>query len=252
MEVNLSEEWVSYYRTNASGLREIPWEDSYKLSVEERQAISKSIAEFQKGESSEGKHLLAAATRIAKLTNDPAYKEATILFIKEEQRHAKELLKFMKLRSIPSIGSAWPDSVFRTLRHLGGMEVSICVLVTAEIIAQSYYPALKKATEDPILIKICQQIISDEDAHVKFQTERIFGLRNGHGGLKKLVSLNLHRFLFWGTLFVVWVQHKSVYLKAEMSFKDYWSECWELFTKAEAFIHTPHELKPDAELIEVS
>ena len=236
MNAHSSETWKRYYIENNASLLEVPWDAPYSLSPEERRAISKSIAEFQKGESSEGKHLISSAREHAAEVDDPTYVDTTVLFIKEEQRHARDLRKYMALRDIPLAKSSWPDTAFRFIRHLGGMEVSICVLVTAEIIAQCYYPALKKATADPVLIGLCDQIISDEESHVVFQTERIASLRSLASPLRRKISELLQRFLFAGTVAVVWMQHRQVFTKAGFSYGAYQKECWSYYWKAESRI----------------
>ena len=236
MNAHSSESWKRYYIENNASLLEVPWDVPYELSPEERRAISKSVAEFQKGESSEGKHLISSAREYAAEANDPAYVDTTVLFIKEEQRHARDLRKYMALRDIPLAKSSWPDTAFRFIRHLGGMEVSICVLVTAEIIAQCYYPALKNATADPALIGLCDQIISDEESHVTFQTERIAGLRSSASPLRRLVSVILQRILFTGTVAVVWVEHHMVFARAGFTYSGYRKECWSYYWKAESRI----------------
>jgi len=238
-EAHSSEVWARYYETNNSSLLAVPWESDYSLDAAERKAISRSIAEFQKGESSEGMHLIAQARKHATASEDPAYLDATILFIKEEQRHARDLRKYMTLRDIPPAASAWPDTAFRFIRHLAGLELSICVLVTAEIIAQSYYPALRKATKDPVLIRLCDQIISDEDAHVAFQTERIASLRESASPLRKKVSELMHGLLFSGTTVVVWIQHRPVFVRAGFTFSSYWTDCWKYYRQAAARICQP-------------
>ena len=178
--------WLNHYAKNAASLEKIPWATEYELSYVERRSISKSIAEFQKGESSEGMNLIAQSRDYATRVDDLHYEASTISFIREEQRHARDLAKYMMLRDIPLAQSAWPDTVFRGLRRYSGIELSTCVLVTAEIIAQAYYPALREATKDPVLISICGQIIKDEEAHVQFQAERILDIRR---------TISLPRFL---------------------------------------------------------
>jgi hypothetical protein len=238
MNAHSSEIWKRYYLENSAALLDVPWDAPYSLSPEERLAISKSIAEFQRGESSEGKHLISGAREYAAEFNDPAYVETTVLFIKEEQRHARDLRRYMTLRGIPPATSSWPDAAFRFIRHLSGLEVSICVLVTAEIIAQCYYPALKKATADPALIGLCDQIISDEESHVAFQTERIASLRSSASPLRRRISELLQRILFTGTVAVVWVQHHPVFARAGLSYAGYRKECWSYYRKAERLIRS--------------
>src|SRR3954451_4250087 len=83
--------WMQYFRFNAKTLLTIPWERGVFFTDETRAAIASSVQEFQLGESSEGKHLMACARRHAAAVNDPAYVEALGLFIAEENRHARDL-----------------------------------------------------------------------------------------------------------------------------------------------------------------
>src|SRR5579864_7584999 len=91
--------WIAYYRTNARNLMTLPWKRGAELTEVERDAIAASLQEFQLGESSEGKHLLDHARAYSE-THDPDYLQAMTLFIREEQRHARDLGEFMKLADI--------------------------------------------------------------------------------------------------------------------------------------------------------
>ena len=137
------------------------------------------MQEFQLGESSEGRHLMTRAIRHAADTGDVDYIPALRLFIAEEHRHARDLGRVLDLAGIPRVGRTWPDTVFRWLRKGAGLELSIAVLVTAEIIAKVYYAALREATHAPVLRRLCDQILADEVQHVRFQAERVAILRRG-------------------------------------------------------------------------
>ena len=119
-EKELSRYWLEYFVANTTSLLEIPWKRGAEITTAERRAIASSMQEFQLGESSEGRHLLRSAETFARRTRDPHYPEAMRLFIKEEQRHARDLGRFMDMAAIPRIRHTWPDRVFRRLRRLGG------------------------------------------------------------------------------------------------------------------------------------
>src|SRR5262245_35240751 len=70
-------------------------------SEEEKAALAASLQDFQLGESSEGRHLLDRARLYADDTGDPEYAEAMQLFIREEQRHARDLGEFLLLAGVP-------------------------------------------------------------------------------------------------------------------------------------------------------
>ena len=175
----MSVSWLDYYRNNRESLLAVPWERGAEITGSEREAIWNSVREFQLGESSEGRHIIRCAHEFAARQQTPAYAEAIKLFIREEQRHARDLGRFMDLAGIPRRTRAWPDTVFRCLRHLSGIEVSISVLITAEIIAKVYYAALREATGSTVLRCLCDQILRDERQHVRFQCDYLAILRGG-------------------------------------------------------------------------
>jgi hypothetical protein len=221
-----AEWWREYFLINGNSLMAIPWQMGVELSDEEREAIATSVQEFQLGESSEGKHLIHAARAYVQRTNDPAYPHTLALFIAEENRHARDLGRFLDLAGIGRAQRAWPDSVFRWLRHRAGLELSISVLVTAEIIAKVYYAALRDSTRSIVLRLLCDQICHDEVMHVFFQTERLAILRRGRNWMT-LAAVSLgHRILFGGACLVVWHKHGTAMRAGGVGFRCYWRECW--------------------------
>ncbi|MEP7169170.1 MAG: hypothetical protein ABI855_07340, partial [Bacteroidota bacterium] len=91
-------EWIEYFIINKRNLKTISWTEIYKLSKEEFETIFDSIRIFQKGESSEAKHIFKTAKQFLHHHPDHSYMEALTLFINEEHRHAFELKRFMSLQ----------------------------------------------------------------------------------------------------------------------------------------------------------
>src|SRR5262245_8205438 len=56
-----SAEWVDYFRANAERARSIPWGRGAGITPEEHSAIARSLQAWQLGETSDGRHLRAAA-----------------------------------------------------------------------------------------------------------------------------------------------------------------------------------------------
>jgi hypothetical protein len=218
--------WREYFAHNAQHLLDIPWDSTHRLAGAEREAIALSVQEFQLGESSEGRHLLARGRGYARRSGDEDYAPALAAFVAEEHRHARELARFMQLEGIDRVGHAWPDTVFRWLRHRAGLELSIVVLVTAEIIAKVYYAALRDATGSPVLRRLCDQILADEHAHVRFQCERVAILRRRR--MRWLIPLldAMHRVLMAGTCLVVWHKHGRALRAGGFGFVRFWRETW--------------------------
>jgi len=235
--ISSSEEWAKYFTNNSASLISIPWERGAELNELEKRAITRSVQSFQLGESSEGHHLRKVASDWALASGDSAYCEALDLFIKEEQRHARELGKFLELNSVSLITKNGTDSLFRAVRHLAGLELSIMVLLTAEIVAQVYYVALSKSTKSEILRTICNQIIRDEAAHVRFQSERLAIIAKGRGAAHLLLRYAFQRVLLFFALPIVWLGNREAYAAGGFSFLKFVSETWLAFNRAVPLMH---------------
>ena len=94
-EACLSVSWLDDCRNNRESLLEIPWERGAEITDSERTAIWDSVREFQLGENLEGTHIIRCADEFAVRQRSPACAEAIELFIREEQRHARGLGRFM-------------------------------------------------------------------------------------------------------------------------------------------------------------
>jgi Spy/CpxP family protein refolding chaperone len=223
--------WESHFRNSLENAPAVPWESAALLTRTERATIRCSIQEFQLGEQSEGRHLKRAANAYAQRSGDGSYARAVHLFIREEQRHAGWLGVFMDMAGIPRIQRNWVDSVFRSLRRFGGLETSICVLLTAEMIAKIYYRALQCATANPALRAICHRILEDEAHHVAFQSERLAMLRRGRAGWQIATAEGAQRVLFAGSVAVVWLHHEPVLRTGGYSLRTFWRDCHREFAR---------------------
>lgn len=211
-------DWLAYFHANRLNLLSIPWDSQSQLTDAERLAIAHSIRNFQLGESSEGCHLMKLARAYAARVNEPVWVEVVKLFIGEEQRHARDLGRFMQQQDIPLAKQHWSDSLFRRLRHLANLEVALGVLLAAEAIATVYYPALGQATQSPVLQRICQQISQDEVQHVQFQSETLGTIRQAYSAWQLLIVDLLYWGFFRSTVVAVWFDHASVLKTSGYSF----------------------------------
>ena len=208
-------DWIAWFRRNGDHVRALPWELEPPLTQSEARAIASSIAEFQLGETGEGRHLVKHAKRYVARTGDDAYLTALAFFLGEEHRHARDLGRFMDHHSLPRARHRWPDTVFRLARHLGGLEGAIMVLVSAEIIAQVYYAALRDATQSPVLRALCEQILNDEAAHVAFQCGQIARLQHRRSRAYIIARRWQHIAIIAMAGVVVWVRHHRVFRAAD-------------------------------------
>lgn len=221
-----SQRWAEYFRKNDASLLVIPWELGISLSSEERRAIESSVPEFQLGESSDGLLFIEMAEHYALQGGDVEYVRALKLFVREEQRHGRELGKVLDLAGIPRIRHSWSDAIFRWMRHRCGLGLSVAVLVTAEIIAKVYYIAVKEATSAAPLRRLCDQILQDEVEHIYFQCERLAILRRHWPGVVLKLVHCWHWIFMAGTCIVVWRKHRLLLRRGGFGF---FSFCRDVF-----------------------
>ena len=225
---NHSLNWLTYFRVNRANLLVLPWADNYRISNAERAAITTSIQQFQLGEGANGRGFLRRARVYADHHQDPFYVQALELFVAEEHRHSNDLGRFMDLQQIARLNKHWVDGAFRHIRKLAGLELCIRVLVSAEIIAVPYYTALRAATKSPLLRKLCDQILSDEERHLEFQGSTLRKLEQKRWPITVRLSRLLHAFLLAGTVLVVWREHAQVLRRGSYSLPIFAGECFDL------------------------
>jgi hypothetical protein len=214
--------WVGHFRANAERDWQIPWTRHVRVSAETQKRIATSIAEFQRGESSEALHYLARSQQFSARVGDPAFHTASTLFVREENGHAALLWRFMQLVGIPVRKKVFSDGVFRWLRAFSDLGWSSRVLIVAELIAQEYYPCLHAATDHPVLRRICEKVIFDEEAHIRFQVERIVRLEGACPTWLVAIRDALQVIVMAGAAVVVYLRHRAV-LNARMHFREFCS-----------------------------
>jgi hypothetical protein len=217
--------WLNHFEYHAEHPRCLPADLPDVLRQEERRLIANSIATFQLGEQSQGGTLLQAAERFARAHESPALVRIVELFIREEQRHAALLRAFMADHRIPLRTTHWTDQAFRRVRRLAGLELYLCVLITAELIGNVYYRALGSATGCQRLRMLCRTLVADELAHVAFESQLLLDLRGARPHwMRGLIHL-VHRAFFAATACVVWSTHRSLLRQAGYDAREFLRLC---------------------------
>ncbi len=219
------EVWLNHFEHHARHRRRIPRGLSNVLKADERQLIASSIATFQLGERSEGRTLLRAAESVARQNQLPHVVRIFELLIREQQRHASLLRAFMQDHRIPLKQADWTDRVFRVIRRLAGLQLYLSVLTCAELIGKVYYRALESATDCKRLRVLCRAIVSDELAHIGFETQLLFTLRSGRAAPLRALAHPAHRIFFTTTAVVVWFTHHAVLRRAGHSARSFLRSC---------------------------
>jgi hypothetical protein len=219
-----SRKWFTHFSLRSMTALHVSCNAAIQLTDNERRTITPSIQQFQLGEGSRGQRLLERGQKYGRAVNDPLFAGALDIFIKEEQQHSRYLAAFMNSQSIPLIQKHWVDTVFRKLRGLARLELSLTVLVTAELIAVPYYRALRGATGSPILRMISTRILEDEANHLKFQASMLARVTSARPAVFQRALGELHRLFLLGTILVVWIEHRAVFEEAGYSFRRFKSE----------------------------
>jgi hypothetical protein len=212
---------------NARRCRLIPWEKGAGTTPAELDAIRRSLQAWQRGETSDGRHLRAAAVRYAVLIRDGDYPAAVELFIREEQRHGELLGRFLDLAGAGRLTFDWGDFLFRAARYgITSMEAWTTPVVMVETLALVYYQAIRRATASPVLGAICAQILADEVPHLRFQCERLANLFRGRRAVALLLTMLAHRVGFLAMVLLVWFGHRHALRAGGHSFRSYWRSAW--------------------------
>jgi hypothetical protein len=217
--------WLNHFEHHARHPRSIPSDIPDVLKPHERRLISRSIAIFQLGEQAEGRTLTRAARRFSRARQLPSVARIVELFIREEQRHAALLKGFMEHHGIPLKSADWTDAVFRRIRRLAGLELYLYVFISAELIGNVYYRALEAATGCQRLKVLCRVLVSEELAHVGFESDLLLAMRSSRAAPTRALLRWAHRFFFGGTACIVWATHRPVLRAGGMSFTDFLGSC---------------------------
>lgn len=214
--------WERYFALNDTRRLNIDFSIEGYVSEWHRDLIFPSIKAFQKGEGSDGAYLIKCAKKYGKTAE-----RAVRLFIKEENFHSAYLKEYMNYYGVKSAKRNVLDAVFRKLRQLGGFKCEVTVLVTAEIIALTYYTALSncmdneyriKCTDSPALKSICLQMLHDELPHIIFQSYNLSKFRSN------CIDISLRQLLMGITSVAVWLAYGNVFREGGYSFGEFMSE----------------------------
>jgi hypothetical protein len=232
-------DWIAWFYENAQRIAMAPRPPHNPgLPSEIRAVIAASLPAWQLGESSEGRHLRAAARQYARRHDDPAFCSAVELFIREEQRHGARLGEWLDLAGIPRRNREFSDSIFRCCRHLvANYAACASVLIVPESLAEIYYAAIRRLVPCPRLQAECSQILRDEVRHVRFQCEYLaFARRHIPGPIRPVLWL-VEAFFFAATSAVVWIGHGRLLRASGMSLVAFAREAARKFRFAQRLMH---------------
>lgn len=214
-----SKEWISHFEKNAQP-QSIDWNLSPDIARDEKKKIIRSLQAWQLGETSDGSHLLHAASIYANRIEDDLYVRAVKLFIAEEQKHGANLGRYLDAIGEKRLAKDWGDTLFRKVRYFNtSMEIWTIAVIIVESFAQIYYQAIAQATSCRLLRQICKDILVDEASHIKFQLDRLCMISSQHSEITFPLVLRLYRLFFFAVFLAVWVGHAKAFKAGGLSFK---------------------------------
>jgi len=226
-----SREWHDHFRENLKEHR-VDWQLPAVLDPIENRNLIGSLQAWQRGETSDGSHLLRAARKYAEQFDDPDYLHAISLFIQEEQKHGDNLGRYLDTIGAPRIDFDLGDWLFRRVRYFNSsIELWTISVIIVEMFAQLYYASLAKAANCPLLTDICKDILADESHHIRFQAERLQTIVKARCYPMRWLSTLLYRLLFYTVTLSVWIGHGCVFRQGGLQFLRYWHKSSRRFSR---------------------
>ncbi len=165
-------DWLARFRVRAA-LPPRGFEGPVGLSAFRKDLLARSIAVFQLGEAGEGR--LAAEIQVfgGPFIND-SYKQACSLFVREEGRHALELLLILRFLGHSPLQKSRANTAFVSLRRMLGIKTKLFVLLIAEVVGVVFYSSLAfvfDESNEPALADAFSSISLEEIDHLIFHLD---------------------------------------------------------------------------------
>ena len=144
-ELRDSSYWLDHFERNRHDRPEPDWARPTPFPPAVAAPLARSLAHFQLGESGEGAALLSDARRT--WADDPDYVAALVLFVAEEQEHARLLEQQVLRLGGTLITRHWTQTWFRRVRRALGARFAV---VTAK---RRIWPWLDSGSIGAMLLK---------------------------------------------------------------------------------------------------
>ena len=161
--------WRHYYELNRINRTEPDWEAPCLLPDDLRKLLAVSLSHFQLGETGGGTFLLREASK----ESDAEDLAALILYVREEQEHARLLARLVERLGGKLVRRHWTHRLFKLARRAGGFRFEIQMLLTAEMVGTAYYEMVRAATDDTAVKDAIGLMLRDEASHIAFHLERL-------------------------------------------------------------------------------
>ncbi len=165
-----SERWLAYFSNNQRADTSIEGPCGAAVPTEVRAELADSLARFQLGEASGGR-IASEVETAPDPALDAASRRAIQLYVREEGRHARELLMLLRALGGQSLTQHWSSDWFRRVRRCLGLRTKLLTMAAAEVVGIVYYAALRDRVPCATLQRTLGVIAQEEERHLDFQAE---------------------------------------------------------------------------------
>jgi hypothetical protein len=160
--------WRTHFDANFT--RPLPEAAPPPLDGQAQQALARTLALFQRGETGEGR--LAHEIDGVQLPGvDADYRHCLKRAVAEEGRHARILARMVQGLGGTLVQSNWTEALFRRARRLLGVRFKLVVVLVAEVVGGAFYGLLARALPDSALRCALEELCADEAAHLRFHRQ---------------------------------------------------------------------------------
>ena len=215
-----SAEWSRHFLNSAALQREIPWDLGAADSQEELAAIAGSLAAWHAVMTTDGIRFYHAAVNYAAKTRDPDHIAATRWYVAEQRRHAAMLGRFLDTAGLKRARPAWHQRLLRSFSP--GMELLTTFDVLRKVHSRAYLGAIRRATSSCVLRAICEQIVADEVAHIRFHCERLAAMHRRRPAPLRCLTRALHSLALAAMTIAAWARHRRALRAGECGLGKFW------------------------------
>ncbi|HZN94177.1 MAG TPA: hypothetical protein VFB81_15800 [Myxococcales bacterium] len=160
--------WRRHFEANAE--RPMPIIEAPPLDPEVAEALARSLARFQLGESGEGR-IAHEIDQVMLPGIDDDYRQALKRFVREEGRHGAILALMVRALGGQLLSRTWTERLFVHSRRLLGVRFKLQVLLAAEVIGIGFYGMIAGRLPSGPMRSALEQICSDERHHLRFHAD---------------------------------------------------------------------------------
>ncbi len=181
-----------------------------RLSPPQLEALARSLAILQIGETGEGRIVGVVATcDMAGIDDD--YRVALALFIREEGRHAHIVARLVRALGGELLTTTWTEWAFVRVRRLAGVRVKLLAMFAAEVVGAGLYGALAACLPPGATRAALEQIARDEHGHLRFH-RRFFAIHAPRGWRRALFLAGFVPLAYAAALVVLWDHRRTLAL----------------------------------------